>query len=66
MIQTNHQYGQFECDPLFLCYSDDWQTEPETEWVDIFREMAIMFERVEVRQCVCMHIGAILTSFSSS
>ncbi|RCH92401.1 cyclin-Y-like protein [Rhizopus azygosporus] len=48
MIQTNHQYGQFECDPLFLCYSDDWQTEPETEWVDIFREMAIMFERVEL------------------
>ncbi|CEI90209.1 hypothetical protein RMCBS344292_04538 [Rhizopus microsporus] len=48
MIQANHQYGQFECDPLFLCYTDDWQTEPETEWVDIFREMAIMFERVEL------------------
>ncbi|CEG66439.1 hypothetical protein RMATCC62417_03023 [Rhizopus microsporus] len=53
LIQKNHYEGNFECDPLFISpeisYEDDmWETEPLTEWTDLFMEMANIFERASL------------------
>jgi hypothetical protein len=74
MIQRSHSSNQFACDPIFdeneSCISDglsyDCQTEPLTEWNDIYDQLAYVFDCGEVRMKQVIFLSeSVITYFTS-